>query len=460
MLGGCGGGESAPESAPAKAAVHDNPVQAAAAVPRPTDVGPARLGRPVDSAKAAPIWALDGYAPLLVGDEAEAMWKATAATPAPGSIDRELLACEVDRAEASGRHPRATHVRVTFGGDPDPHALGGFGRRRDGDDDPPRASGDVTGRTRKVHFAIPLVSLNPADQLQLSIGDEELRIPFAGVPIVHLASTLGVQCRVVPAAARDEAVLDALWKTDRKLASLSATAVEDLGGARDIERAMRKAEQTLVPVAAMVGWDDARVRKRLDRVREVETKATGQLVVQLADVEAASAGGWVRIGPKFSARVDAMACEFGSPDDGHVPAYACEITMTIQNGFHDAMDLTDQSGSWLRLQDIELAAHDAAGREIILAVHTDPAVIDADSAGQLTVTARPAYRSHGTSATIPVRLAWGSTKRSARRMRRIFGGVGGRGGRATRTGTSILPRPSACRGASPPEPCGPAPPSG
>ena len=429
-------GEAEPAATPAPAPT--NPVDAALAVPRPTDAAPARLGRPEDSAAEAPIWARGGYAPLLVDDDADAMWKATSDEPSADPIDRELLACELDRGPGDERHDWYSHVRVALADDLE-------------------ISGSLRGRTRRLHFGIPLVSLAPGQTLTIEIGDAAHELPFRGRPLRASDSGVALECRVVPAAARDEAVLDVLWKTDRKLASLSATSVDDLGEAEEVERAVRKAEETLTAAAALVGWDDPRVRKRRERAREVEARGVGKVVVELADVRAEDVGGWVRIGPKFSARVDDMKCELpvdegeGVPD----PAYACEITLTVQNGDRDPFELGGARGTSLYFGPLRMSALDATGRDSELEVSVDAGKVAADSAGQIRITATPAWVRDETSRppTIPVRLQWNGKRRSGRLFRRMSGN-------ADKPKISSLPRPPACTGASPPQACGPVVPAG
>jgi hypothetical protein len=429
-------GDSAETDAKDEAASRPSPVDAALAVPRPQDPAPSRLGDPVASAAAAPSWAAGDYAPMLQGEVAEALWAATDATASAAAIDRELVVCQADEGPGDAAPSPFRRVSVRWGEDHELDATLERGRRR-------------------AYFGVPLLSLTSGAVLQMTLtgSDDarELSTSFARTPLKLRTGALSVECRVVPAKARDEAVLDALWKTDKKLAALAVTSTEDLGDGTSIERAGTLAERTLSDAAALVGWDDPRVVRRRTRIREIQASAGHALAAERAEDVLQPVGEWVRLGTSFSARVDEMTCEFdaGAEAPADAPPYTCRITVSIQNGEDEAMDLRGWRHDELRLGEVTLQAQDGVGRGCQLSVDDEAAPIAANSAGTVRLTITPPYSATdadpGLRATVPVRLEW-SRRRRAKIARRLAG--------RDKTRRSALPRPEACNGPAPPPACG------
>jgi hypothetical protein len=448
----CGSDDAGPRATPA-ALPGPSAVDIVAAVPRPDDAEVLRLGTPASSREAVPSFASGafGYAPQARPEVARALFEAASAEPRQGALfDRDLAACRVAREEAQGglrrRDRRAARLDVTLS----------WGDARESVSSPHPAG------TAGTFFVVPLLALARGDAWSASVrsdGDvHELAGVFDGaIPWRARADDLELECRRVDPAARAEAVRDALWGLDRKLTLLSLTSPTQPESLREIERFLDPIAESAEPVAALVGWDDPRLRRRFDRRAELEARLLAALVRTRAEslARAAEPGTWIgvgRMGRRLEAKVDAMTCEATEPaPDGELEAHRawhCEATLSIDNGARGDRSL-DVAGDRLLVGGASLSFVDRFGRAARVGWPDDRAPSSIDRADVVTFRVRlepamdHAQLQDAPSPELPVAFELTSERRRhrvlapAERPRKI--------GR--------LPRPSVCEGPRPPAIC-------
>ncbi|MEJ7729941.1 MAG: hypothetical protein WKG00_12050 [Polyangiaceae bacterium] len=350
------------------------------------DVVPARLGTPAESRAARPWWGLSGYAPqipqmhLLVWSDAPLAQKATndelqkRATAAAlfnaadgklrevGALAGELVACGIAvryaETKASvqwifpipmplpGHRTTQADLRATLG-------YGAFAtpekpRRRgqDAERNDLVLSVDGPENSNWMAMTLPLAALKPGDPVTVELIDRgvftddavfpTLRGRYDGtLPMVLSAPGARAECRLVPSAVVDSHLALALRASDETIAWMDTTMTGHLG-----ERvAVSELTARLTYAAALVGWSDPRVVRRIDRAAlllrriHAETRAEGEAKVKALPPPST----FVDVAPGgFALRVDELVCGAGAAREASgynvsASSLGCVLRVSVKN---------------------------------------------------------------------------------------------------------------------------------
>jgi len=298
-----------PPPAPPAQEVDDAPPLPEAPVvvetPRPPpDPIPDRLGTPSTSRAAAPAWWLVDH-PFGYLPRPEAPWQfdplAESAPREAPTLDNGALLCDVN---VGGYRGDATEAGEYAGTDLTVGASVGGAR-------PPARELWVWGvgpeDTGTARVLIPLIDLKPGATLHFKFNDRDVLFDddlelvahrWTGQVPFEFKGRIGRgRCRFVPRAPLDQAVALRLEDVDNALAavppasapdltraSLRSTETEQLGGVK----------VAIASVASLVGWDDPRVARRLERMGVLVAQRHALLVTALdaTRADAESLGAW------------------------------------------------------------------------------------------------------------------------------------------------------------------------
>jgi len=331
-----------------------------AAAPAPAEPPPPeRLGKPLTSLAAAPAWwqgpqALDlgqarAYAPE--SPDAGALYQAASAGSAePGPLDGGALACDLDLGE------RRFDELVPFASEES--TLGDIAALAGVSPDRRKAPALVVGTygpedRNQVVLLLPLARLQVGDTLWIRLVDmdvslhddvETLRVRYDGKLPLALAGRLAKgTCRLVTRPALEVALARRLGYLDQALEKLAAGARPDFldGVVTGVEGFLSDARESALGAAALVGWDDPRVLRRVLRLGELEAGAARAYAQAFEALRASAAGPAWAAAPagRLEVRVDGLRC--GRRQLGlaralvafpeMLPADACALYLSLRN---------------------------------------------------------------------------------------------------------------------------------
>ena len=297
-LAACGGPVAVPlmpvpdEPRPAPAPPAPEPP---APAPDP-DPAPEHLGTPAASKEAAPAWWLKWYRKEQLPEYApqpDAAWELfRAAGSAPRKVERiqdALLACHVK----AGAFFEQKGVQLIKPGAFSKADLQVMARVTPASGKPGKVT-TIKGKqdTNEVTFTVPLCRLDKGDALELRILDrdfirrgliEKLALPFSGgAPLLVRGKKAMAECRLVDRAMLEERLKVRLKKLDGKLDRFEAAFHPDLSGRNLYPNTGPGSHLDFIRAdvgypAALVGWDDPRVAKRVKRLADLEARFAGEL---------------------------------------------------------------------------------------------------------------------------------------------------------------------------------------
>jgi hypothetical protein len=246
--------------------------------PAPTDPEPIERGSPAGSRAARPAWHLAdrGYAPVVDASTAEMLFAAgTAETQSRATLDGELLACRVD---VQFQEIKSWSLRPHKWAAADLLVAYGFGEGGALGDDALVTFG--TNQTNHTHFVIPAARMTTGDVVDVLLNDRDrilgrdyidrVALGFAGsTPLVSSGPISAIVCRVVAPAALQPFVHERLWNVDDALA-IWQRAEPDIRSGTSTCAAPDTVKTSIAGLAAVVAWDDPRVRARIDRAAATE----------------------------------------------------------------------------------------------------------------------------------------------------------------------------------------------
>lgn len=303
------------EAAPAPiASVAPVPLPEGAAVPEEDD-GPAPAedepapppGTPASSLKARPSW---GRVDLLVRGAPTLRYAPQHAQPLEVFLRASPLAGDVDRAFVICR-AQTFNKADTFAGD-DLHLRATFGAT-------PEVAADGPEDGNLGFVSAPLVTLRKGERINLEVFDRdvfELTLLSRSTttrkdgPLSIIDKGAAVECRELSGAALSGAVTIETAKADAAIATLARRQLSGRTSDWDWPLVdLSRAHQTTSDAAALVGWDDARVTKRVSAIAASVARLEAQRPVvfeqlrsgasaqtKVGDVEASFAG--IACGPK------------------------------------------------------------------------------------------------------------------------------------------------------------------
>lgn len=347
-----------PPAGPATPATATAPPRHAPTLPpAEPDAAPTRLGTPDESMAARPWWGLDGYAPQIPrpGDlvftlgaddgprsvdaalraraTSATFWHAAETTPREvGAMAGEMFACGIavtysERKLApmfvfpipvplAEERTTAADLRATLG-------FGAFVApaepRR------PSAAGDARAivvdgpeDSNTMLLLAPIVTLSPGDPVSVQLVDRgvfgtdatfpTLRGRWEGrLPLVLSAPRARAECRRVPRAFVDGELALALGAVDETLLRLDTTTT----GGFDTHLPSTELAARIRYAAALVGWSDPRVRRRLERAALLARRVLDEIRADVERIarELPPPGAFVDVAPgAFALRIEGFAC--------------------------------------------------------------------------------------------------------------------------------------------------------
>ena len=323
---------SASASPGAQATQASVPVPALPDDPDDAEPMPATPGTPRSSERARPAWARDtSYAPQL--DDALDVF--LAATPLRGDVARGLLVCRIQSFNKMDTFAGDDlRVSVVFPGAP--------GRSANGPED-----------ANLAFVSAPLAKLTHGDTVRFEVWDRDVfddelitrtQTKYDVGPLVLADTGASIECRVLEGDALDKQAKLHGERADKGARALSA---HKLDGHRPMwgwpESEVHGAQGKTADVAALVGWDDPRTKKRIDG-----------LAVAVASLEAQRGRlfGELHAGAKVDADVrglhahlEELAC---GPRKAAVGAHAatspCVARVSLRNDSADVVMFTPYAG--------------------------------------------------------------------------------------------------------------------
>lgn len=313
-------------------------------VARPTDPAPEIASTPEGSLAARPHWAAaGGYAPMLAWDEARVLFDRAPSTPRDRPLlDGATLACRIDvtfseRKDWALRPARwsSADLYLAFGFGvgvvaTDRHALQAIG----------------PNQSNTSFFVAPSVRLAEGDAIDVLVNDRDrlldldyidrLGALYGGtMPMVMAGEYARVECRELDGALLEEVVRERLWQVDDALARWRRA---------EADAAPEAVIEALSGVAAVVGWDDARVLRRMDQGAVIEREHRRRAAERIAGLRAASGGAREPVGlggRALAIAVDGVRCgaaELASIEaetGGLAPQERCVVDVVLHNRSRD-----------------------------------------------------------------------------------------------------------------------------
>lgn len=245
--------------------------------PPPSDLAASTLGSPTGSSASRPAWASQrSYAPVLAAPDVAALFHAAEATPRlRDEIAGSLLACRID---VRFEEIKNWSLRPRRWAAADLALWIGFGAGAANDASALAVMGP--NQSNAAFFAVPAARLVRGDVLDVLVNDRDrlfatdfvdrVGLVFTGTtPLRSSGPITTLECRVVDEAAIAPLLLERAWAADDLLHAWQHGEPDVRGG---IEACGAPSE--LVPrlseLAAVLAWDDARVRSRVERAAAVE----------------------------------------------------------------------------------------------------------------------------------------------------------------------------------------------
>lgn len=271
------------------------------------DVAPAHLDAPAASLKAAPAWASRGYAPQGPWATRKALFQsADSSKRQAGVIDDALVICQ---ALYSGR-PDA----VPFYEAPDLDIEFDLGAM-------PHVTTSAPEDTHDAYVAFPLAHLGARDRVSAHLWDRDATTrddlgvvagAYGGtLPLVVERGARRVECRVLARAEVEARFVERLHVADAELDRI-APDVAIQPRAWDFGKRARTgtAKNDVADLAALVGWADARVARRVDWLARIGARFD-ELVAEYVRVEAPktpATTSWAVHETELAARVLGVEC--------------------------------------------------------------------------------------------------------------------------------------------------------
>ncbi len=405
---GCG---FAPGELPfAEPPVAGGPPEVAHDVARPTDPPPDLPSTPSGSIAARPHWGpQETYAPMLAHDESVALFERAAAGPGERlQLEGATLACRLEvtfaeRPSTASPHDRAAELDLAFGfganvAATDPHAARGIGSQA----------------SRTAFFVVPSVHLREGDAIDVLVNDRDrplhrdyidrLGAAYTGtVPLLMTGEHTHLECRELGDALLAEVVRDRLWSVDDALAEWTRA---------EIEGSPTAAMHGLAGVAALVGWDDPRVVRRIRRGTEIERALRRRGAQEIAGARA-------RLGKAAAIAVGRRRMEFvvddvrcrdavlGADRRALVGNETCMIDVTIDGLPSAAAEGASALAAW------RWRVLDASARPMTVRVLDQPASPAPQAAGELRRVQLAVRRAVGRAEFTPDDDPWAITDEPA-----------------------------------------------
>lgn len=276
--------------------------------PLPPDVIPELPGSQTKSLNARPSFAYNGYAPQIPSAyqlETSARYitslrqytpphacglfdEAKAQASSFNALEGEMLVCAAGSRlfetkfafNLSGQATTRADLRIYAGFDP--KTLRNYGPeviRADGPDDTGYACITLPvvhlSKGKALHFAID--NLGTLGSVDYEIG--KFALVFSGeLPMRIQRDSTGITCRLVPRSKVEMHVTRALLELDELIAAMDTSLVVRMDQPTDFGRLkLHSAKVFIEQVAAWVGWEDPRLKKRLDRVGMLEQRFEQEL---------------------------------------------------------------------------------------------------------------------------------------------------------------------------------------
>jgi hypothetical protein len=308
--------------------------------PEPDDAPeplPEKPGTPRSSERARPSWAKDGaYAPQL-GDALDAF---VAAAPLRGNVSRGFVICRV----------QSFNKMDTFAGD-DLRVHLTFG---DGSGTPARAANGPED-ANLAFVSAPLASITHGDTLHFEVWDRDVfddelitrtQTRYDAGPLVLADTGASIECRVLEGDGLDRQAKVYGERADRAARALATTKL-------DRHRPMwgwpagevTKVQSRTADVAALVGWDDPRTKKRVAGAAEAEAQLVARRESFFGELHAVAKTDADVHG--LHAHLEELAC---GPRKAAVGAHAatspCVARVTLRNDTADVVVLSPYSGPY------------------------------------------------------------------------------------------------------------------
>jgi hypothetical protein len=284
------------------------------------DRAPERWSSPEESLKAKPAWSRwpfytpesekKSYAPQLDERVAGTLFEAfaTGSDPAPDSSGEILLVCSI---HYSGHCDGG--LKGLFNSDR-PELDAEIALR-------PGASLLASGPEddRSMFVSIPLVSLKPTEKLAIHLFDRDGGSSRDDLGITRLTGRqlttkakgdTAIDCRRIPRAIVEEQLTKELATVDQAISELADPKPAPTNEALNVEHLRFLLRQSVQRIAALVGWADPRVTRRLEWIGRVEARkieVAKELINREADVRARRAHVTHR-GSKFMVEVADLQC--------------------------------------------------------------------------------------------------------------------------------------------------------
>ena len=298
---------------------------------------PERPGTPKSSERARPAWAKDSaYAPQL-GDALDAF---VAAAPLRGDVTRGFVVCRIQSFNKMDTFAGDDlRVHLTFA-----DASGTPARAANGPED-----------ANLAFVTAPLATITHGDTLKFEVWDRDVfddelitrtQTRYDAGPLVLADTGASIECRALEGAALDRQVKLHGERADRAAHALAATKLDrhrPMWGWPDSE--VGRVRARAADVAALVGWDDPRTKKRIDGAEAAEAELVrrrGQFFGELHAVAKADADVH-----GLHVHLEELAC---GPRKAAVGAHAatspCVARVTLRNDSADTVPLSHFSGPY------------------------------------------------------------------------------------------------------------------
>jgi hypothetical protein len=339
-------------------------------------------GTPASSLRARPPW---GKLEIGVRGSPTQQYAPQPSKPLEAFLEASPISSDLDRAFVICRF-QSFNKADTFAGD-DLHVRATFGST-------PEVAQDGPEDANLGFVSAPLVTMKKGAPMRFEVYDRDVfsmatitkpQMPFAAAPVVMTDSGAAIECRQLSGAALTSAVTKYTSSADVATARVVHAHLTGQGAdwgwpTHDIHASQR----AIGDVAAFVGWDDARAKKRVDGLANATTKLEAERPAVFAKLHG-PANEAVAIG-NVHLSLESLAC------GGHNGvAGACVVKLAIKNdgdkpvrfgGFLGAQTYvaTAKTGPVaITLEGGGLSSLDIAGKSAGSVTLSAPAGLDAES---------------------------------------------------------------------------------
>jgi len=255
-----------PAKAPPPVLVDDAPSTASTDGEPP----PTKRGTPQASLAARPAWGkvdIDAPSVQYAPQHSRPAEMFAAATPLLGDLQRGFVVCRAQPYDAA--HPWAYYdlrFRATFGAAPMVVNKGPYEKK-------------------EVFVTAPLVDLHTGDAVTFDVFDHEYDGPvpirkrtvqFAGKPLVLDDAHAPIECRELSGSSLEKRMSAQLTAADAAVGRLPARHLAGYAPNWGWPDEVGAAETATSDAAALAGWDDYRVKKRVERIAGEITRLEGE----------------------------------------------------------------------------------------------------------------------------------------------------------------------------------------